>query len=142
MSEIIPNLWLGPLDIVYDREFLKENGITHILSVIEENIVSPALVAAHVTHMQVRLADLESAPIGDYFHACNAFIEEGLRGGAVYVHCIMGISRSPTIVSAYLMWAKGLSPNEALAFIAARRPIVDPNDGFRNALSAYGKNTL
>jgi dual specificity phosphatase 12 len=140
MSEIMPNLWLGCLDIIYDREFLKENGITHVLSVIEEDIVSPAMISAHVTHMHVRLPDLHDSPIVDYFQICNGFIEEALSsGGAVYVHCIMGMSRSPTIVAAYLMSKKGLSDKEAIAFIIARRPIVDPNDGFRGALSAFGK---
>ena len=139
MSEILPGLWLGGLDLIYDYEFLQENGITHVLSVIKEDILTPAMVRAHVTHMRVAIHDCDDEPIADYFLPCIEFIQEALgSGGKVYVHCLMGISRSPSIVAAYLMSARCMRVEEALAFIIARRPIVDPNDGFRAALAAFG----
>ena len=60
------------------------------------------------------------------------FIHEGrLGGGGVYVHCAMGVSRSSTAVLAYLLAAhEGLSLDDALRFLRARRPNVNPNAGF------------
>ena len=54
----------------------------------------------------------------------------------VFVHCKEGISRSATIVIAFLMRSKQFKFrfDEALKYVQTRRPIVDPNPGFRNQL--------
>jgi hypothetical protein len=49
----------------------------------------------------------------------------------------MGISRSATVVAAYLTFRHGLTPAEALAWIGLRRPIINPNSGFREQLQDY-----
>jgi len=42
--------------------------------------------------------------LSKYFLACNKFIKGALeQGGTVFVHCYAGVSRSATIVIAYLM---------------------------------------
>lgn len=135
MSAILPRLYLGNLDILHDFEFLKENKISHIVTVLESNYVTHAMAALGITQMTVKLYDSEQEPIGDAFQSTSDFIHSALHeGGAVYVHCLMGISRSPTIVAAYLISRKGYGAEEALAFLTSRRPIVDPNAGFRAAL--------
>lgn len=49
----------------------------------------------------------------------------------------MGISRSATVVAAYLTFRHGLTPDQALTYIRLRRPIVHPNSGFQDQLSDY-----
>lgn len=138
MSEILPGLLLGGYDLLFDLEFLREYKITHVLTIMDENILTTPMVAMKVTHMTVRLNDRDEEPIGDYFDRCVGFISSALaEGGAVFVHCLMGISRSPTIVAAYLMATRGHDAAAALAFIQERRPVVDPNDGFQAALRAF-----
>jgi protein-tyrosine phosphatase len=138
MSQILENLWLGGLDLIHDFEFLKENKITHVLSILESNVLTPQMVELNIKQKYVKLYDSDEAPIGTHFESCCAFIMEALKsGGAVYVHCFMGISRSPTIVAAYLMQSRRLSVEAALEFIRKERPVIDPNDGFRTALSVW-----
>ncbi len=48
----------------------------------------------------------------------------------------MGVSRSATIILAYLMHYKYLSLDEALAKLVAARNVVHPNDGFMAQLRA------
>jgi protein-tyrosine phosphatase len=55
-------------------------------------------------------------------------------GGRVFVHCFAGVSRSATIVIAYLMKEHGLSFNSAIKFVKSKRPQINPNDGFRKQL--------
>lgn len=49
--------------------------------------------------------------------------------GAVLVHCYFGVSRSATVVIAYIMKKYGLSYSEAFEKVKAKRSIVYPNQG-------------
>ena len=55
----------------------------------------------------------------------------------IFVHCAAGMSRSPTIVVAYIMWKKKLSLNNAIKFVKEKRPIISPNDNFMNQLKIF-----
>ncbi len=50
------------------------------------------------------------------------------------VHCEFGVSRSATVVAAYLMHARGCGVDAALQFLRTRRPKVKPNPGFLEEL--------
>ena len=56
---------------------------------------------------------------------------------AVLVHCLAGVSRSTTIVLAYLMKRTHSPQQTVLDLVAARRPIVCPNNGFANQLNVW-----
>jgi hypothetical protein len=49
----------------------------------------------------------------------------------------MGISRSATVVCAYLIAEKGMTGPAAIDFVREKRPIVCPNVGFRQQLDEY-----
>ena len=62
----------------------------------------------------------------------------GGAAGTVYVHCQHGVSRSSTIVIAYIMWRQRLTYDEALDLVRTARPTVNPNIGFACALLQWG----
>src|SRR2546421_1090693 len=49
----------------------------------------------------------------------------------------MGISRSATVVAAYLTFRHGFTPTQSLAWLKFQRPIVHPNSGFQEQLHDY-----
>lgn len=49
----------------------------------------------------------------------------------------MGISRSATVVCAYLIAEEGLTGPAAINFVREKRPIICPNLGFRQQLDEY-----
>jgi hypothetical protein len=49
----------------------------------------------------------------------------------------MGISRSTSIVMAYLIATTKMTPHEALATVRSKRTIVRPNRGFMSQLQEY-----
>ena len=66
------------------------------------------------------------------------YTEDNLKnGGNVLVHCVAGISRSASVVLAYLMWKENMSFEEALEYLKGLRPIVEPNDGFVKQLKDF-----
>ena len=60
----------------------------------------------------------------------------------VLVHCSSGISRSSTIVIAYLMKHRKLSLESAYDKVFRSRPIIVPNDGFFRALQRFQTQLL
>jgi len=59
------------------------------------------------------------------------------KGGACFVHCKGGMSRSASIVIAYLMKHRGLSFDVATQVTRHGRPNIDPNFGFRRELQKF-----
>ena len=47
------------------------------------------------------------------------------------------MSRSPTVVIAYIMWKNKLSLNKAIKFVKEKRPLISPNDNFMNQLKIF-----
>uniref|UniRef100_A0A8D0HVE9 Dual specificity protein phosphatase 15 n=1 Tax=Sphenodon punctatus TaxID=8508 RepID=A0A8D0HVE9_SPHPU len=118
-----------------DLEQLRRNKITHILSIHE----SPQPLLQEITYLRILLTDIPEANIKKHFKECINFIHScRLRGGNCLVHCLAGISRSTTIVLAYIMAVTELNWREALESVRAARPVVSPNPGFRQQLEEFG----
>jgi hypothetical protein len=83
--------------------------------------------------------DLPGEDMTPLFETAFQFIEKAraARKG-ILIHCFAGLSRSVTIVVAYLM--KVLYPmtrDEALRLVRSSRPAARPNDGFLESLGVY-----
>jgi protein-tyrosine phosphatase len=81
-----------------------------------------------------------SANISRYFRPTTAFIENvKAQNGKVLVHCWQGVSRSVTIIIAYLMKAEHIKYKRALQLVRQTRPEADPNSHFVEQLKNYEK---
>eukprot|EP00743_Colponemidia_sp_Colp-15_P005793 GILK01006228.1.p1 GENE.GILK01006228.1~~GILK01006228.1.p1 ORF type:complete len:206 (-),score=9.03 GILK01006228.1:186-803(-) len=144
-SRILEFLYLGSAHSSANKDKLTSLSIDHIVNVTATN---PNHFPLDFRYMNVKLLDADHEDISKHFDAVFAFIEEARKKGcAVLVHCAAGMSRSSTIVIAYLMKHHNMSLKSAYAFTKARRPIVSPNPGFMRQLVRYervlfGKNTL
>lgn len=86
------------------------------------------------------IRDAAPAPSLDWLAGRVAFIEEHRsQNRVVYVHCMNGVSRSVTVVTAYLMKLHGWTRDDALAFVRQRRPQARPNPAFMELLTEWEK---
>jgi len=70
-NEILPGLWLGSLMSAKNKYFLKSKGITHVLSVIdEETEFYPDIFK----YKHIWIDDQPSVKISDNFKECHEFI--------------------------------------------------------------------
>lgn len=132
-SEIAPNLFLGSVHAIDTPGMLERLGITHVLDAAQEvDPVSGAQVTVH--WMQLTDDELCTIPLDEAVH----WIETALQGrGRVLVHCSLGVSRSPSLVIAYLMRHYGWSAREALCYCKSLRAVTRPNNNFLRQLFQY-----
>ncbi|OCH84355.1 DSPc-domain-containing protein, partial [Obba rivulosa] len=132
-----PSLYLGPCSAASNKAFLAANSITHVLSVGS----TPAQKVEGVTYFRLSLNDSPTSSITKVSEEACKIIEnaiasksKGCGKGKILVHCSAGISRSPTLVVAYLMRSHKMSLKAALGQVVRARPQVSPNSGFLEQL--------
>nr|CAG4644406.1 EOG090X0GSS [Lepidurus arcticus] len=80
---------------------------------------------AGVDFLQLSTTDIFEAPSQDKLHQGVRFIEQFKQNGSsVYVHCKAGRTRSATLVACYLMQKNNWTAEEAVNFIAQKRPHI------------------
>ncbi|MED6253626.1 Dual specificity protein phosphatase 22-B [Ataeniobius toweri] len=139
INKILPDLYLGNIKDAQDRELLAQHNITHILSIHD----TAAPVLEDMTYLCISAADHSKQNLIQYFRESIMFIHESrLKGDGCLVHCVAGVSRSVTLVVAYIMTVTGRGWVESLAAVRAARPCAGPNLGFLRQLEEFENTEL
>ncbi|XP_067368777.1 dual specificity protein phosphatase 22-B-like isoform X1 [Channa argus] len=140
INKVLPDLYLGNLKAdARDRELLTQHNITHILSIHD----AAAPVLEDMTYLCIPAADRSKQNLVQYFRDSIMFIHESrLKGEGCLVHCVAGVSRSVTLVVAYIMTVTGRGWVESLAAVRAARPCAGPNSGFLRQLEEFENTEL
>ena len=144
-TEIIPRLYIGALAAAESPEVLSSLGITHIVSAMCGPIAlpSPSQVPQIPPHhrLQVPLLDTPFSELAGHLPRTTAFIAAALArdDACVLVHCAQGISRSASVVAAYLIAAYACSPEQAVKWVQGKRLCAQPNPGFVAQLGEYAQ---
>ena len=139
-NQILPGIWLGSVSSVKHFQSLLDAGVTHVLTVMtHEDIVERGLdLPDSINWTIISVRDEEEEHLYDHFEAAINMIETVLKsGGRILVHCVGGISRSPTVIIAYVMWKLGLRLTAAIEYVRARRSYIDPNWTFYGDLVKF-----
>ncbi|XP_056098284.1 dual specificity protein phosphatase 13-like [Rhinichthys klamathensis goyatoka] len=139
-DEVWPNLFLGDMSVANDRFSLWKSGITRVLNAAHGHMHcqgSHQFYGSKVEYYGVAAEDSPSFNLSVYFHPCADYIKEvlGSPGERVLVHCAVGVSRSASLVLAYLMIHQRLSLLDAIKTVKQHRWIF-PNRGFLKQLRA------
>ncbi|KAF7301020.1 Dual specificity protein phosphatase 19 [Mycena indigotica] len=128
--QVLPYLYLGPRTAA-SAAFCTAQGITHVLSIGS----SPIATLPSITYERLSLVDDPSSSISEVSAKANTIILAVAKaGGKVLVHCSAAVSRSPTVVAAFLMQHREMSLRQALATLILARPAICPNTGFLTQL--------
>jgi len=155
ISYIAPYIYIGNRYASYGRltpegptvyaDYLRKYNIRCAISVLTEEEYEDYMIEAADFADQARwhrlVADDDpQEPISRFFPQMTDVIAEAVAARhPTLIHCAAGMSRSVTIVAAYLIAERGMSAAEAVAFIKKRRPFAQPNDGFMAQLEAWRK---
>lgn len=142
VNEIIPNkLWLGDISTAMNYQWLKEKGITHIVSVLSFKAKDVMFYPKDFFYITVKVHDNTSENLVKYWPYTTKFMHDALAsGGRVYVHCKFGRSRSVATLAAFLIAEYCLTPSQALAQIRSNRQQSAPNSAFVAQLFDWAAN--
>ncbi|KAF4322338.1 hypothetical protein BBO99_00003972 [Phytophthora kernoviae] len=164
-SQILDHVFLGSRTHARDKELLQRLRITHILNVTPPKKTDPVAGVPNFfekekafIYRRCPIFDNKAEDISSVLEGCIAFIDQAkyygifsavlftmivvssvANDGRILVHCNKGVSRSTSMTVAYLMKLKSMSFEQALAFVAERRSIANPNESFRQQLQDYGR---
>lgn len=117
----------------FDRRLIDDEGIMADISLEGEKINSPYGVDYYVW---MPVVDKTAPTLAQLDFGVNALKKLVSMGEKVYVHCMFGHGRSPTLVAAYFI-AKGMTPIEAIDFVRSKRPTIHLEDVQIGILEKY-----
>lgn len=146
-NQITDKILVGDLASASNKTIMKEQGITHIISVMN------GVYEQFPDDFKYKLIHVNDDPwvdIGKYFDETNEYIDTILAdpNNKILIHCQKGISRSVTLLLAYKI-KKMNDENKigqdkmdeaiktVLDDVKSRRIIADPNEGFIISLKKY-----
>ncbi|KAJ3312550.1 Serine/threonine/tyrosine-interacting-like protein 1 [Boothiomyces sp. JEL0838] len=154
LDEIIPGLYLGNAEQAMNPRVIHQYKITHIVNACQsENVfekgVEHAIAGLKLKtdppnledlinefkipqYKRVNIPDNPDADITIHLEQVVAFVNDARsqEHSRVLFHCHAGISRSSTLLIAYLMESENIPLDEAFQKVALVRKKIRPNPGF------------
>ncbi|KAJ2357175.1 hypothetical protein GGF43_001625, partial [Coemansia sp. RSA 2618] len=97
-------------------------------------VIAPAIESRHLRW------DHNETNVSKYFDECFAYIDEArTQHGGVLVHCQLGVSRSASLVIAYVMRTMRVGLDAAYEYVRLRAPCISPNISLVSQLSEYSR---
>ncbi|KAJ7493398.1 protein-tyrosine phosphatase-like protein [Mycena galericulata] len=138
-SLIIPRVYLSDYFTATNEKQLSHLHITHVVSILDRVPNIPECIP-ETNRLHISVADRVDADILSYLDQTTEFISAALaenEENVVLVHCFQGVSRSATVVCAYIVATTTMTATEAISYAQAKRSVVCPNHGFRNQLQTW-----
>ncbi|KAK6487490.1 dual specificity protein phosphatase 13-like [Huso huso] len=136
VNEVWPNIYIGDA-AARDKCTLLNLGITHIVNaaqgIYQVNTGAKYYRDTQMHYLGVEADDEPEFDLSPFFYPTAKFISAGLGSRKVFVNCAMGVSRSATLVLAYLMICKNATLLDALKAVCKHRDVF-PNSGFLSQL--------
>lgn len=135
-SRITAHLFLSGVTPAMSRSTLAVHQISQIVNCA--GMVCPNHFANELSYCTYNLLDTPGQSIVPLFYETRALIDKAwAEGRRTLVHCHQGVSRSATVVIAYMMATYNMNVDSALRAVRAARGIAAPNAGFLCQLIAW-----
>lgn len=145
---VFKGIYLGEASTALKPEVLKSLGVTHVVNASQgtkfnqTNTNAEFYQEAGIEFHGFPALDVIMFKILPYLRPAAEFIHKAHQeNGVVYVHCQQGVSRSASVVLAYLMLYHDMSLMNAVRAVRQKREIF-PNGGFLKQLCTLEQEIL
>jgi len=133
------HIYFGSEEAGKSWAFLRERNITSVCG-IGWNLQEYHKDKGVKYHLTNKILDAPEQDIMPSIKPSLEFIDTALNNGEnILIHCHKGISRSATLVTAYIMRNKKKTLDEALSLVRSKRKIAIPSLGFEVQLYFFQK---
>ncbi len=124
-----------------EEDIISKENIRVVISALTEEEYDDYMIAkedfSDCDWYRLVIDDDKDENISQYFFKVHKIISDAINENKnVIVHCAAGMSRSASLVIAYLMIENNWQYEEAYNYVKRKRPIIDPNNGFIKQLKA------
>jgi len=132
VSEILPYLYLGSNNQASQVEHVKSIGVTLCINAQRQKSSLTEFDNHKIRIINLEIEDNLNTKISPHFNKVIGWIEtEHQAGGKILINCRAGVSRSATLVIAYLMKIyPAWNFKQAYEFVKSKREIISPNLSF------------
>jgi len=132
------DIFIGNFEGARSLELCQKNNIGAVMNLSNKVLENQS----RMTYYAFPINDLPGANIAELFKMTSNIIEGHLRAGEnILVNCNLGVSRSTTVVLAYIIKKTGMTVDAALALCRRFRPCCNPNYGFIKQLEKWHRQT-
>ena len=145
VHEILPGLYIGNARFSRNRDELERLEITHILNCAKELQCwyIEVILNQDFVYFKLPFKDTLDQRILEDLSITTRFIDEALTNRKkVLVHCYAGVSRSASVVIAYVMFRQRVNLDSALCFVLEKHSNTRPNASFLEQLGQYESQLL
>lgn len=134
---MLPTLYLCGACAIVRPETLEKLEVKFVVNATVELPDTP-LPDERPEYLRVPIKDSRESNLSEYFDEVADMIEKTRQiDGRSVVHCVAGVSRSASLVIAYLMKYADMSLKNAFQHVRSVRPQIRPNVGFFKQLIEY-----
>lgn len=133
------DLCKGGVCLIHGEQFRRLGVNVEINLSLEENELPPKNVE---TYIWLPVVDGYAPSISQLGIGTSAMNEAIENGKIVYIHCMNGHGRSPSLAIAYLMRFRGMAYEDAHSLVKEKRPEIHIEDIQRGALEEFALKWL
>ncbi len=127
-DKVMDFVFLGSVRTAQCTDVYRDLDIRYVLTAGRDLKV---VITQGMEHRELPVDDLPTENIRPFFVRAFEFIDRAITSRkGILIHCFAGLSRSVTIMVAYLMQRGSLTRDAALRVVRRARPHAEPNEGF------------
>ncbi|XP_014662955.1 PREDICTED: dual specificity protein phosphatase 16-like [Priapulus caudatus] len=140
-TKILPFLYLGSQVDALDVEMMQAHDISYVLNVSNNCLKSDSVPNEHF--LRIPVSDNYKEKLIPWFDIAFNFLDKVRESNAcALIHCLAGVSRSPTFAIGYIMKRMRISSDEAYRYVKEKRVGISPNFNFLGQLLDWERHLV
>jgi hypothetical protein len=142
-DEVVPGLWLGSRYAAQNPDYMKEKRIRAVFNCTKDIPFDTSIPRQYRVPVDDSLQepDIRNLELWSYeivYKIAHEMRRAEADGTAVLVHCAAGMQRSAASVAMYLIATKGMTTDQAVAYIKSKRSIAfQPSINFEKSIRGF-----